>query len=151
MFNMVAAQIIGQGVKTLSSHASNEKNKSREVFKKIAGHPVKVLATFLTAPILVVKVAWQVKNPIRRLIAILGLLVSILLSYVAATFLGTLAGVLFVASNIGYIAAFGFWMGATLSVYLSVIFSILVLNATSFIFLKISSQEVVEYLNEISS
>ena len=151
MFGSAAGEILQRGITAIADNASKEKSKFEAVLKKIAGHPLKVLASFVTAPFLVIKIAWQVKNPIRRTIAIVGLFLSVALSYVAATFIGTLAGAAFVASNIGFLAAIGFLVGTTMSVYLSVIFSILVFNAVSFVFLKISTQEVVDYLNEISN
>jgi hypothetical protein len=146
-----AAEILALGVTALAENASNEKSNIGAVLKKIAGHPLKVLAAFVTAPFLVFKIVWTVKNPIRRTIAIVGLLLSLVLSYVAATLLGTLAGAAFVASHIGILAGIGFLVGTTLSVYLSVIFSIIVFNAVSYVFLKISTQEVVDYLHEIST
>lgn len=151
MFSQAAGEILGRGINAIAESATKEKSKFGAVFKKIAGHPIKVLASYIAAPVLVFKIAWKVENPIRRTIAIVGLLLSLVLSYLAATFLGTLAGAAFVASHIGVLAAIGFLVGTTLSVYLSVIFSILVFNSVSFIFLKISAQEVVDYLNEIST
>jgi hypothetical protein len=151
MFSKASREILERGVSAIADDASKEKSKFAAVFKKVIGHPVKVVASFVTAPILVIRIAWTVKNPVRRTIAIVGLLLSLALSYVAATFLGTLAGAAFVASNIGILAGIGFFVGTTLSVYLSVIFSILVFNAVSFVFLKISAQEVVDHLNEIST
>jgi len=151
MFGKVAAELLGSGITAISENASKEKSKIGSVYKKIASHPIKVLASFVTAPFLVIRIAWKVNNPIRRAIAVIGLLLSLVCSYIAATFLGTLAGAAFVASNIGILAGIGFLVGTTLSIYLSVIFSIIVFNAVSYVFLKISSQEVVDYLNEIST
>jgi len=110
-----------------------------------------VLASYIAAPFLVVRVAWKVENPLRRFIAILGLLCALITSYVAATLLGTLVGAVFVASNIGFLTALGFIFGTTISVYLSVIFSIIVFNAVSWLFLKMNTQEVIDYLNGIST
>jgi hypothetical protein len=151
MLGKTALDILERGITALANDATREKSKIGEILKKIAAHPFKVLATFIAAPFLVIKIALIVKNPIRRAISIVGLLISILLSYVAATFLGSLVGALFVASHVGIIAGIGFLFGTALSVYLGVIFSIIVLNSVSFIFLKLSSQEVVDYLQKIST
>ena len=151
MLGKVAGDILAKGISALAADANNERNKIGVKFKKIASHPLKVMSSFLAAPFLVLKIAMTVKNPTRRVIAIIGLMLSCGLSYVAATFLGTLVGALFVASHIGILAGIGFILGTTLSVYLSVIFLIIVFNAVSFIFLKVSSQEVLDYLNEIST
>ena len=83
--------------------------------------------------------------------ALIGLLISLALAYIAGTFLGSLAGAFFVMTHIGFWVGIGFLIDTTLSVYLSVIFSIIVCNTVSFVFLKITAQEVVDYLNEIST
>ncbi|ASL28634.1 hypothetical protein E0E54_01395 [Azotobacter chroococcum] len=151
MFGKAAGEVLGSGISALARDAANEKGRLGEVFRRIASHPVKVLASFIAAPFLIVRVALRVRSPRRRAVALVGLLLSVLLSYGAATFLGTLVGAAFVASHIGLLAGIGFLFGTTLSVYLSVIFSIVVFHAVSFVFLKISSQEVLDYLREISS
>ncbi|TBW09284.1 hypothetical protein E0E52_07585 [Azotobacter chroococcum] len=151
MFGKAAGEVLGSGISALARDAANEKGRLGEVFRRIASHPVKVLASFIAAPFLIVRVALRVRSPRRRAVALVGLLLSVLLSYGAATFLGTLVGAAFVASHIGLLAGIGFLFGTTLSVYLSVIFSIVVFHAVSFVFLKISSQEVLDYLRDISS
>ncbi|MFC0709970.1 hypothetical protein [Azorhizophilus paspali] len=151
MFGKAASEVLGSGIFALARNAANEKGRLGEVFHRIASHPVKVLASFIMAPVLIVRIAFLVKDPRRRLVAIVGLLLSVLLSYGAATFLGTLVGAAFVASHIGLLAGIGFLFGTTLSVYLSVVFSIVVFHAVSFVFLKIGSQEVLDYLRDISS
>jgi len=151
MFGKVAGEILGRGINAIEQDASKQNKKVKAIFKKIASHPFKVVASFIAAPILVIKIAWLVKNPIRRIIAVIGLLLSLFLSYLAGTFLGSVVGAMFIASNIGILAGIGFFIGTTLSIYLSVIFSIIVFNSVSFVFLKISSQEIVDYLHEIST
>jgi hypothetical protein len=151
MFGKAAGEILGRGITAITTDMSREKSKIAEIFKKIAAYPFKVLASYLIAPILVVKVAWKVENPTRRVIAIVGLLLSLLASYIAATLLGTLVGAAFVATHVGILAGLGFLFGTTISVYLSVIFSIIVFNAVSWFFLKMNTQQVIDYLNEIST
>jgi len=151
MLGKAAIELLERGVSAISEDASKEKSKIGSVFKKIVGYPLKVVASFIAAPVLIIKVAWRVENPARRAIAIVGLLISFTLSYIAATVLGSLAGAVFIASNIGMLAGIGFLIGTTLSVYLSVIFSIIVFNAVSLIFFFFFSQEVVDYLHNIST
>ena len=150
MFGKAAGEILGRGIEAIND-LSHEKSKISEVFKKIAAYPFKVLASFLIAPILVVKVAWKVEDPARRAIAVVGLLLSLVASCLAATSLGTLVGAVFVATHVGWLVGLGFLFGTTISVYLSVIFSIIVFNAVSWFFLKMNTQQVIDYLNEIST
>lgn len=151
MLGKIAGEIFGRGISALNEKATSEGGKLSAVFKRIAGHPVKILASFLSAPFLVARIAWRTKNPVRRFVALIGLLLSLFLAYGAATFLGSLTGALLIASQVGVLVGLGFLVGTTVSIYLSVIFSIFVLNAVAFVFLKLSSQEVLDYLNEIST
>lgn len=151
MLGKIAGEIFGRGISALNEQASSEGGKLRAVFKRIARHPVKILASFLSAPFLVARIAWRTKNPVRRFVALIGLLLSLFLAYGAATFLGSLTGALLIASQVGVLVGLGFFVGTTVSIYLSVIFSIFVLNAVAFLFLKLSSQEVLDYLSEIST
>lgn len=146
MFGKAAGDILERGLEALSKDVASEQSKVRAVFRKIVSYPFKVLATFLAAPFLVFKVARLVDDPLRRAIAIFGLLLSLLLSYLAGTFIGTALGALFVLSAIGPIAAIGVFLGTATSVILSVTFSIIVLNSVSYLFLKINTQEIIDYL-----
>ena len=80
-----------------------------------------------------VRIALKVNNPIRRVIATIGLLLSVIFAYVAAAFSGSTLAAAFVTSHTGIPA--GFLLGTMLSVYLSVMFSILIFHAVSFVFL----------------
>ena len=142
--------IVEQALSAVANDVSKEKSKLGHIFRKVASHPIKMVAAFFTAPFLMIRVAWKVENPIRRIIAIVGFIIAFLSAYVAGTFLGSIMGAVFVASKVGYIVAFGFLLGTTTSVMLSVTFCIFVFNSLSLVFLKMSSQDVVDYLQEIS-
>lgn len=120
------------------------------VTKAILRYPIKTIAAFLVAPLLAFRVVRVAKNPIRRFVAGIGLFIAMLLAWLAGTFLGTLAGAALIASGVGLIWGIAFFVGTTLSVTLSVVFSILVLNATSWLFLHLSSEDVLIYLKSIS-
>lgn len=142
---------IGALLETVINEASQEKSKIKLLFQQIASHPIKLIMSFIAAPFLIARLALTIKNPIRRLISVVGLLLSVFCAYIAGTVLGTATGALFIMSNIGFFVGIGFFLGSFISLFLSVAFSILVLNSVSFIFLKMSSQEVVDYLEKISS
>ena len=109
-----------------------------------------MLAAFFAAPFLIVRLAVTVRNPWRRTIAIVGLVLAVVLAYLAGTFLGTVAGALLVMSGVGVLVGLGFLVGTFLSVFLSLSFSLIVLNTVSLLFLKMSSKEVVDYLKSLS-
>lgn len=102
------------------------------------------------APFLAFRVARAAKNPVRRVIASAGLFLAIVAAWLAGTLLGAAGAALLIGAKIGLIWGIAFFIGTTLSVTLSVVFSILAFNATSWLFLHMSSEEVVEYLRSIS-
>lgn len=112
--------------------------------------PFRAIAAFFTAPFLAFRVAAVAKNPVRRAIAGVGLFIAMLAGWFAGTFLGTTTAALLIAAKVGLFWGFAFFIGTTISVVLSVAFSYLVLSATSYFFLQMSSEDVVEYLRSIS-
>lgn len=146
MFATLLQSIFG----AVSKEAGNGSSLS-SIIKSVVRYPIKTIATFFTAPILILRLALTVKNPIRRLIAVVGLLISILLAYLAGTFLGSVVGAIFIFSHVGPLVAAGFLLGSTLSVVLSVAFTLFVFNATSWLFLHMSSEDVVEHLRSASN
>ena len=122
----------------------------RAAATSVLRYPLKAVAAFFTAPFLAFRVARVAKNPVRRLIAGVGLFIAMLAGWFAGTALGTAAGALLIASHVGLLWGLAFFVGTSISVVMSVAFSFLVLNATAWLFLHISSEEVVEYLRSIS-
>ena len=151
MLGSAAVDGLLRGLSIISSDSTKGKNKFTEALKFIAAHPIKVLAAYIFAPILIIKIALTVKNPLRRTIAVSGFIIAIILSYTSATFLGSLVGSFFIGTHFGFLAGIGFLFGTAVSVFLSVVFCVFVFNSISFIFLRMSSQDVVDYLDEISS
>lgn len=139
-----------QAVIGAASKESGNGSSLSSTIKSVVRYPIKTIATFFTAPILILRLALTVKNPIRRLIAVIGLFSSIFLAYLAGTFLGSVVGAIFIASHFGLLIAAGFLIGSTLSVVLSVAFTLFVLNTTSWLFLHMSSVDVVEHLSNAS-
>ena len=128
MMKKIAGEILASGLGAITKDAKKESKKVGSFFKMILSHPIKVLASFLIAPFLLLRVAFKVENWKRKTIAIIGFLLSIILSYAAATWLGKVVGLWFIATKIGILTALGFLLGTTISVYLSLIFSIIVFN-----------------------
>ena len=138
-------------LKKLFDTTSKESGNFRRVLKEIASHPIKMVATFLTAPFLLLRIAKNVEDPTRRKIAITGITVSLIFAYLAGTFLGTIAGAALIAANIGIFFGLAFLIGTSLSVFLSVAFSFLVLNFVSLLFLKMNKQEIIKHLDKEST
>jgi ABC-type Mn2+/Zn2+ transport system permease subunit len=112
--------------------------------------PLKAIGAFLFAPFLVFRVASLATDKRRKWVAAIGLFFATVLSLGAGTFLGSLAGFFLMSSLFGPWIAIGFLVGTTFSVVLTITFQVLVLNATCFLFLGLSSEEVVESLQRAS-
>ena len=148
--NIQKAHAIGQFIATVCENAAQEQNRLSQISRNLALYPAKTIAVFFYAPILMVRIVFKAKNPLRRVVAVSGLIVALIAVYGAGTFLGSLMGAALIASHVGYLMAVGFLVGSTVSVWLSVTFSIFVFNSIAFVFFKMTSQEVIDYLKEVS-
>lgn len=144
------APLFATAIETLTKNPTGSGSSLATVIKSIIRYPIKTVAAFVMAPFLAFRLARATKNPIRRTIASIGLVLAVIAAWAAGTLLGTATGALLVMSQVGLIWGLAFFVGTTLSVFLSVAFSILVLNSTALLFLHMSSEEVVEYLRSIS-
>jgi len=144
------ANLFAAGIDAINKNQKNGQVALATTLSSIIRQPIKIIAAFVVAPFLAFRIARAAKNPIRRAIASVGLVLAVLLACAAGTFLGSMAGAVLVLSAFGPLMAIGFLLGTTLSLTLSVAFSILVLNATSWFFLHMSSEDVIAYLNSIS-
>ena len=120
------------------------------VLSSILRQPIKTIAAFFFAPFLAFRIARFAKNPIRRIIAGVGLFIAMLAGWLAGTALGTATGALLIMSKFGFLWGFAFFVGTTTSVILSVAFSLLALNSTAWLFLHMSSEDVINHLRSLS-
>ncbi len=145
-----ATNLLTSALTKIATEGSKEAGNFNRIFKVVASHPFKMIAAFFTAPFLLMRIAWSVKNPIRKIFAVFGLILSFICSYFAGTILGGFTGFLLIATNIGWLMAVGFLLGTALSFLLSLTFCFLIFNAVSYLFLKMNTEEVLEYLNELA-
>lgn len=148
--NKLTAILFATGMDAIKKSQGKGQGAFVNVMASIVRYPLKTIAAFLVAPFLALRVVWVAENTTRRAIAALGLFLSVLGAWAAGTFLGTIAGAALVLSKFGVLVALGFLLGTSLSVTLSVAFSILVVNATSWLFIHLSSEDVISYLKTIS-
>ena len=141
----------GNTAKLLENVVKSDSKKLSGISRSIFRQPIRVLASFFTAPFLLWKIIQRVENPNRRRIAKIGLVAGIIVAYLAGGFLGTATAALLIATYVGLIAGLAFWLGTAVSVFFTVVFQIFVFNLISFMFLHLSSEDVLEYLHEVSS
>ena len=149
MANWIAS-LFASALEAIPSSKSSGQNTFGAVLRSVLRAPIKAIGAFLFAPFLIFRVASHAADTKRKWVAGLGLFIGAILSYAAGTFLGGMAGAYLMGSFFGFWTGVGFFVGTSLSVVLTVTFQVLVLNATCFLFLGLSSAEVVEYLKSVS-
>jgi hypothetical protein len=149
MANWIAS-LFATALEAIPGSKNSGQNALGAVVRSIVRAPLKAIGAFLFAPFLIFRIARHAADPKRKWLAALGLFIGAVLSIAAGTFLGTLAGAVLAGSLFGFWVGFGFLVGTSLSVVLTVTFQVLILNATCFLFLGLSSAEVVEYLKNTS-
>lgn len=149
MANWIAS-LFASALEAIPSSKSSGQNTFGAVLRSVLRAPIKAIGAFLFAPFLIFRVARHAADTKRKWVAGLGLFIGAIFSYAAGTFLGGLAGAYLMGSLFGFWTGVGFFVGTSLSVVLTVTFQVLVLNATCFLFLGLSSAEVVEYLKSVS-
>ena len=146
-----ASEVLGKTIDSITNDISKEKSKIISFATKLVTYPTKVIASFITAPFLILKITISVKDTKRRAIAATGLAIALFCSYIATSFLGEIGGALLISSTIGVWTGIGFFFGSFFSEIISFIFALIIFNAISFIFLKISSMDVNDHLSKISN
>lgn len=150
-----AANFFAGAIEALSRKSDASRGSLTTVARSILRYPIKTVAAFLMAPILAARVACVAKDPLRRVIAGVGLVLAV----VAASVVGMVAGGL-VATTLGFFgvlewfgvsAAIGYLLfGVAVGVPMSVVLSAVTLNATAWLFLHMSSEDVVAHLRSLS-
>lgn len=143
--------LLSRSIDAIADDASSGKSKIKAITKTIAQYPFKILASFIMAPFLLVRMAWKVKSIPRRIFAIIGIILAVISSYAAGTTVGSITGALFIGSHVSWLVGLGFLIGSTLSIFLSVLFSFTIFASTSYLFLKMNNEDLLSYLDEISS
>jgi len=149
MTNWIAT-LFASALESIPRSASSGNSSFAAVVRSVIRAPLKAIAAFIFAPFLVLRVDAIATDSRRKWIAAIGLFLASILSLAAGTFLGSLAGAFLVNTLFGPLMAIGFLLGTAFSVVLTVTFQVLVLNATCFLFLGLSSEEVVDYLKSTS-
>lgn len=147
---MMITKITGITINLLKNIFGSESKNISTISNSIFKQPIKLIAAFFAAPFLLYKIIQRTENPRRRLIAKLGLIFGLIGAYFAGTFLGTTAATILIITKVGLILGLAFWIGTALSVFLTVLFQILIFNLITYSFLHLSSEEVINYLNDLS-
>lgn len=101
MIGKYAAKLFGNALE-------GESRKLSDISRSIFRQPIKMIAAFFTAPILLYKIIQRAKNPRRRAMAKVGLVVGAIGAYFAGTFLGTSAAALLIMAKVGFIMGLAF-------------------------------------------
>lgn len=150
-----AASLFASVIEALSRRSDGQRSSLATVGRSILRYPIKTVAAFLLAPILAFRVACVAKDPIRRVIAGVGLVLAVVVAWVVVVWTGRLLFQLIVYLEIVY--WLGPWdaivfllFGSIVGVPVGIVLAAVALNATAWFFLHMSSEEVVEYLRSLS-
>lgn len=149
MSNWIAS-FFATALSNVAASKSEGRSPLASAIRSIAHAPLKAAGAFIFAPFLVFRVVRLASDKRRRWVAAIGLFLAVVLALGAGTFLGSLAGAFLMNTLFGPWVAIGFIIGTSVSVVLTVTFQILILNATCFLFLGLSSEEVVNHLQRAS-
>ena len=145
------SSLAATALESVLSKDKSGRSKLSAVISTIVRFPIKLVAAFFAAPFLAFRVARYAKDPWRRRIAGFGLFLAMVVGWFAGTALGTAAAAFLIMAKVGLIWGLAFFVGTATSVVLSVAFSLLALNATAWLFLGMSSEDVVAHLRTIST
>lgn len=146
-----AATLFASAIEALSRKSGEGRNSLATVTGSMLRYPIKTVAAFAMAPFLAFPVACVAKDPVRRVIAGAGLVVAVVVAWSAAV-----GGVFALFSVFSIWQLLGAWPAVAwlvfgwISTTVSVISAALALNATAWLFLHMSSEEVVQYLRWLS-
>ncbi|MDB9313065.1 hypothetical protein PN462_08125 [Spirulina sp. CS-785/01] len=153
----IVLSFIANALNTAHNDLQSEQSRLQGLLKSIVSFPIKVLATFVFSPVLLFLVLLHSVRQednisrIRGVVALIGFGIATILAYLAGTFLGSVAGALFIVTHIGILMGLGFLLGTAMSIYFTVAFQILLFNMVATLFLKMSSTDVIgSILSEIN-
>lgn len=150
-----AASLFASVIEALSRRSGGQRSSLATVGRSILRYPLKTIAAFLMAPILAFGVACVANDPIRRVIAGVGLVLAVVVAWVVLVWTGKLLvqflGILGIVGWLGPWDAIVFLLfGSIVVVPVGIVLAAVALNATAWFFLHMSSEEVVEYLRSLS-
>lgn len=121
------------------------------LLKKIAIYPLKLFATFILAPFILIKVIINSNaNIMRKIIAILGLVLAAAATYYLTTAATILLGSV-IFNQLGFFSFAGYIVGLIFTSWLNILIQVGIFNFISTVMLKINQQAVLKYLNELSN
>lgn len=149
-WQLKAATMLGGMLSSGKSELNKESQKFTSITKKILTYPVRLIATFIFAPFLLIKTVLHSDSSIgRKFIAIFGLILAGLATYFLTTFV-TISLAAIIKANLGWFSLIGYGFGVFFTAWVSILIQIGIFNFISTLILKVSQQEVLQYLNELA-
>ncbi len=149
-WQLIAAEMLNKMMSSGKNELEKEKTNYESLFKRIITYPIKLIATFVFAPFLLIKTILNSNNSFfRKLIAIFGLILAAIGSYYLST-LGITVIALIVKEYLGFFSFLGYIAALMFTSWVGIFIQIGIFNFISTITLKISQQEVINYLDELA-
>ncbi len=149
-WKLTAISMLGDMFSKGKKQVDYESKNHASLFKRLINYPVKLIATFIFAPIILVKVISHSDSSVmRKLIAIIGLVLAGLAVY-SLTFTITVGLGFVIKSQLGIFTATAYTVSIFVTAWLSLLIQVAIFNTISTVMLKITQSEVLEYLNDLT-
>ena len=149
-WQLKAISMLGGMLSSGKNEINKESQKFTSVTKKILIYPIRLIATFIFAPFLLIKTVLDSDSSIgRKFIAIFGLALAGLATYFLTTFV-TISLAAIIKANLGWFSLISYGFGVFFTAWVSILIQIGIFNFISTLILKINQQEVLQYLNKLA-
>ena len=149
-WQLKAATMLGGMLSSGKNELNQESQKFTNITKKVLTYPIRLIATFIFAPVLLIKTVLHSNSSIgRKFIAIFGLILAGLATYFLTTFV-TISLATIIKANLGWFSLFGYGFGVFFTAWVSILIQIGIFNFISTLILKINQKEVLQYINELA-
>ena len=149
-WKITAINMLGEMFNKEKKQANYEAKNYSNLLKKVMNYPIRLVATFIFAPFILIKVIFHSDSSImRKLIAVVGLICAGLAVY-SLTFAVTISLGLVIKSQLGIFSAIAYTISIFITTWLNILIQIAIFNTITAIMLKITQSEVIEYLDDLS-
>jgi len=150
-WKLTAINMLGEIFSKGKKQVEYESKNHASLFKKLINYPIKLIATFIFAPIILIKViSHSDTSLIRKLMAMTGLVLAGLAVYSLSLTITIGLGFV-IKSQLGILSATAYTISVLLTTWLTILIQVAIFNTISTVMLKITQSEVIEYLNDLTN
>lgn len=147
-WKLKAVNMLGSIISSGKNEFNKESKNYSSLFKKTINYPITLIATFLLAPFLLVKVIIHSESTFfRKTVAVTGLILAALSVYFLTT--SIIIGVgLFIKAQLGWFSTIAYVVSVFVTTWVSVLIQVGIFNTISTLTLKMTQKDVLNNLRE---